>query len=301
MDWRSFARRFAFVLLALAPPVLVVVAALWEVREEEAAAQRLLHAAARQLSGRVDSELERSIAVLNTLGSSNAVQSGDLKAFHELARRIVAREPQFENVQLLGTKGEHLVNARLPYDATLPRLNRPELPMRAAMLGQPVVSDAEMAVVAKRVLTAIYVPVTKDGKVSYVVGAAIEPPNWTDVLRSVLPTGVDALLLDRAHFVITSTPSVPQGATASSIQGGPAPARPGDLLGDMTRMRSKSGSGFYVAEETSRVAGWKILTLIPHNQAGLLHKHWGWAFGIIAAAMLAYWGLLWVALGRRGP
>lgn len=37
MDWRSFARRFAFVLLALAPPVLVVVAALWEVREEEAA------------------------------------------------------------------------------------------------------------------------------------------------------------------------------------------------------------------------------------------------------------------------
>lgn len=156
----------------------------------------------------------------------NVMQSGDLKACHELARRIVAREPQFENVQLLGPKGEHLVNARLPYEAALPRLNGPELPMRAAMLGQPVVSDAEMAVVAKRVLTVIYVPVVKDGKISHVVGAAIEPPNWTEVLRSVLPMGVDALLLDRSHFVITSTPGVPQAAAAGTMQDVPAPTAP---------------------------------------------------------------------------
>lgn len=299
MDRRSFARRFALVMLALAPPVLAVVAALWEVKEEEAAAQEVLHVAAKQLSERVDSELERSIAVLNTIASSNAMQSGDLKAFHELARRVVAREPRFDNVQVLGTKGEHLLNARLPYETALPRLNRPELPMRAAMLGQPVVSDAEMAVVAKRVLTVIYVPVVKDGKVSNVLGAAIEPPNWTEVLQSVLPVGVDALLLDRAHFVITSTPGVPQAAAAGSRHGEPAPTRPGDLLGDIKRMRSKSGSEFYVAEATSRVAGWKIVTVIPTNQAGALHKHWASAFGIVTAAMLVYWGLLWVAFRRR--
>lgn len=64
-------------------------------------------------------------------------------------------------------------------------------------------------------------------------------------------------------------------------------------------MRSKSGSGFYVAESTSRVAGWKIVTVIPTNQAGALHKHWGSAFGIVAAAMLVYWALLWVAFRRR--
>jgi hypothetical protein len=296
---RGFARRFAFVALAVAAPMLAVGAAYWAAKEEEAAAQQVLRAAARHLAARIDSELERSIAVLNTIAASNVLQSGDLKGFHELARRIVAREPQFENVQLLGTRGEHLVNARLPYGAALPRLNRPDLPMRAAMLGQPVVSDAEMAVVAKRVLTAIYVPVIEDGNVTHVLGAAIEPPNWTEVLRSVLPMGVDALLLDRAHFVITSTTGVPQGATAASAQGEPAFAHPGDLLGDMKRMRSKTGDGFYVAEETSRIAGWKVLTVIPRNQAGLLHKHWASAFSITAAAVLAYWGLLWVGFGRR--
>lgn len=300
MDRRSFARRFALTVLALAPSVLAVVAALWAVKEEEEAAQEVLHAAAKQLSVRVDSELERSIAVLNTMASSNVVRSGDLKSFHELARRIVAREPQFENVQLLGTKGEHLVNARLPYEAALPRLNHPELPMRAAMLGQPVVSDAEMAVVAKRVLTAIYVPVHKDGKVSHVIGAAIEPPNWTEVLRSVLPMDVDALLLDRSHFVITSTRVLSHGATEGTMQAHPAPTRPGDLLGDIKGMRSRSGSAFYVAEDTSQVAGWKILTMIPRNEAGLLHKHWASALAIMAAAMLVYWSLLWVAFNRRG-
>lgn len=298
MNTRSVARRLALVLLALGPPVLIVTAATWAWKKEESVAQEQVHAAAKQLAGRVDAELERSLAVLNTIASSNVMQTGDLKAFHELARRIVQREPQFENVQLFGTKGEHLVNARLPYNVELPPLNRPELPMRAAMLGEPVVSDVEMAVVAKRMLTVIYVPVAKDGKVTHVVGAAIEPPNWSSVLSSVLPVGVDALLLDRSNFVITSTPGLANGAASGPMQNEPALARPGDLLGDIQRMRSASGSRFYVAEENSRVAGWKILAVVPPDHAGLLHKHWAAACVMIAVAMMVYLGLLWLAFGQ---
>ena len=77
--------------------------------------------------------------------------------------------------------------------------------MRAAFTRQPVISDVEMAAVAKRMLTVVYVPVIRGDVVDHVIAAAIEPPNWKGVLRAKLPLQVEAVLLDRHAFVVTST------------------------------------------------------------------------------------------------
>lgn len=234
----AITQRAALALSMFAPVLLAGAAAVWADSQERSRAQDMLHAQAKQLIALVDAELNRSVAVLKTLGASNVLQDGDLRGFHQLAVRVVGSEPRWQNVQLLGPHGEHLVNARVPYGRALPPLNRPDLPMRAAVTGQPVISDIEMATVAQRMLTVVYVPVMREGKVVNVLAAAIEPPNWTQVLRSKLPVGVDALLLDRYRFIITSTaPTTLPASTHVS----PTPNRPGELMADIHSMRSSSG------------------------------------------------------------
>jgi hypothetical protein len=300
MRLRQFTNAIALVLLALAPVVAGGVAAIWVLDQESAAAQDVLRARGKQLTARVDAELDRTVAILKTMSVSSALQSGDLQGFHALAVQVVKNEPQWENVQLIGTNGEHLVNARLPYGAALPSLNRPDLPMKAAFSGQTVISDVEMAVVAKRMLTVVYVPVVRDGgKVTNVIAAAIEPPNWTGVLRSLLPAGVDAALLDRHHFVITSTLDTPNRNLAGLVEANPSATRPGELLSDIKWMRSGSGEALYAAEETSTYSGWKVMTFMPRTQAGVFHEHWRLVLLVGAGGLAVYWGLLWVAFARR--
>jgi hypothetical protein len=193
---------------------------------------------------------------------ADALQRGDLRAFHERATRAVAADPRWENVQLIATDGRQLVNARLPYGSPLPPLNRPELPLQAVYKREPVVSDVSMAVVAKRMLTAVYVPVLQEGQVRYVIAAAIEPPNWQSMLRSGLPPGVHAALLDRFSFVITTTYDV-DPATIPSVAASTPPVAPGELSKDLARTEK---SGFdQVAMRKAGFSGWTVVTFMPRD------------------------------------
>jgi PAS domain S-box-containing protein len=168
----------------------------WQIRIEEKAAQ---------LTAAVDNELRQTITALEVLGLSRAVAAGDLEVVHTLARRLVAAQPAWENLQLLGPRGEHLLNARVPYGSSLPALNRPDLPARAARERIPVVSDLVSGVVANRFLTVVYVPVILNGAPKYVLAAAIETVNWQEMLASRLGSGLEGVILDRQFAIVAST------------------------------------------------------------------------------------------------
>lgn len=256
---------FALVLGVILPAVALAVAVLyWSDSQHQAATQDLLHQKAEQLAAEVDAELDRTVSGLRVLAMSDSLVRGDLRSFHERASRAVRADPRWQNVQLISAEGQQIVNVRLPFGSPLPPLNRPELPLQAVYTRKPVVSDVSMAVVAKRMLTAVYVPVEQDGLVRYVIAAAIEPPNWQSMLRSGLPPGMHAALLDRYSFVITTTYDVepaalPFGAASAAS---PAPA-PGELSRDFAR--TEASERHHVAVRKAAFSGWTVVTFMPRD------------------------------------
>lgn len=271
----------------------------WAVADERAAAQELLQDKAAQLAGEVDAELQRTVATLKALSVSAPLERDDLAGFHELATRVVESDPRWENVQLIGAKGEQLVNVRLPFGAVLPPLNRPDLPLRAALTRQPVVSDVALGAVAKRMLTAVYLPVLKDGAVKYVIAAAIEPPNWQKMLRSSLPPGVDAALLDRYAFVITNTYDAAPGTASPGLRS-LLPTAPGDLTGNLSRFDPNGDRPFHAARKAD-FSGWTVVTFMPQAAADARWRgRWAYLAGAALALLALGTGIGWL-LARGSP
>lgn len=249
------------IVAAVVPVILFSGAMMFRVLEQERSAlQKRLEEKAAQLAAEVDTELRRTIAALEVLGLSNALASGDLEAFHASARRVEAVQPAWANVQLLGPNGEHLVNARVPYGAPLPPLNRPDLPIEAARSRRALVSDMATAVVARRALTVVYVPVIQQEEVKYVLTAAIETPNWQKLLQSKLPSGMDAILVDRQSAVIATTVEgerftgrAPERSLIAAVASEPA----------YSGRRIFDGLDAYAAYQTSAFSGWTVAALVP--------------------------------------
>jgi hypothetical protein len=271
-------------------PAIVLAASILHVSaaQQRASAQDALQQKAEQLAAEVDAELERSVAALKVLAMSTVLQRGDLQGFHELATRTVRADPTWNNLQLVSNLGEQLVNVRLPFGTPLPPLNRPELAMQAVFTREPVVADVAMGVVAKRMLTPIYVPVFRDGAVVYVIVAAIEPPNWQSMLRSRMPPGMQAVLLDRYSFVITSTFDAVPAPDPGEAQPWMPPTTPGELSGDFNQDERVN-----VAQRKAGVSGWTVVTLMPPSEGAETQP---WLVPATAALLMLVCGLA-VGLG----
>ncbi len=265
-------------------------------RQEHQSMQASLAENAAQLAAGVDYELKRSIAKLEVLGQSSSLASGDLRAFDAMARRIVVADPKWENLMLIGADGEQLVNVRMPFGSRLPKLNRPDLPLRAARSLQPVVSDMAQGVVAQRPLTAIYVPLVQEGAARYVAAAAIEPPNWKQTLYSQLPSGTHALLLDGRGSVITSTGGEELGAAQDGALHDVAAGSSPDI--EQT-VRALVGPDAYLAYHRSAYSGWSVATFVPAAEFDARVRRsaaiMAGGFGVLIAFGLA----LALLLGRR--
>lgn len=203
------ALRFHLIGLVAAAVVPVIVFGVFAVvkldRQERTALHDQLEEKAVQLALSVESHLQQTVTALEVLALTNAVRQEDFANFHGLATRLVAANRGWSNVQLLGPNGEHLVNARVPYGAPLPPLLRPDLPREVAIRGRPFVSDMVQAVLARRQLTVVYVPVLVNGAARFVLAAATEPPEWRTLVRMQLLSGFNAVLVDRAGNVVSST------------------------------------------------------------------------------------------------
>jgi signal transduction histidine kinase len=283
------------VFIALVPVIVFSAGMMFVVAlHERQALQTSLKEKAVQLADGVDHELQRTIAKLEVLGQSAALREGDLQAFDGMARRVVQADGRWENLLLLGNGGEQIVNARLPFGSAMPKLNRPDLPVRAIQSLQPVVSDMAQAVVAARPLTAIYVPVVREGTVQYVLGATIEPPNWKEALNSQLPSGMHALLLDGQSSLITATAG--EGAATN------APGLldvAGDSRGIQERVRALLGRDAYVAFQKSSSSGWAVATFVPAEEFDADLRRSGTILAAGFVVLLAFGILLALMLGQR--
>src|SRR3989449_11687237 len=82
----------------------------WMHRQTRAATERGLLDTARAVAVAVDREHSGTIAALKVLATSEHLRSGNLTAFHRVAREAVATQPSWQNVVLYTPAARPLVN-----------------------------------------------------------------------------------------------------------------------------------------------------------------------------------------------
>jgi sensor domain CHASE-containing protein len=70
-----------------------------------------------RLLSAVDTQMLGYIGTLRALAAAASLEEGDLQAFHEQARRVLASQADWRNVLLVDPSGQQLVNLRYPFGA----------------------------------------------------------------------------------------------------------------------------------------------------------------------------------------
>jgi signal transduction histidine kinase/ActR/RegA family two-component response regulator len=176
---RPFPLRWHLVLLVVGTllPVVAFGAAMVGrlARSERAAAERRLTQSARDLASVVDREMSGTFRALSALGQSERLDRGDLAAFHEEARRVLATQPTWLAVLLFAPDGSELLDSSRPPGSQLLGASEPASLERALRTRQPVVGDLARGRLTGKLAFPIRIPVVRGGELRYVLTAVIAP------------------------------------------------------------------------------------------------------------------------------
>ena len=96
----------ALVVIALVPTLIFAGAVVGSLgRQQRASVENGLQTTVRALAIAVEREIGASVRALEVLATSTALDRGDLRAFHELARRAAEEEEVWYAVTLADTSG----------------------------------------------------------------------------------------------------------------------------------------------------------------------------------------------------
>ncbi|HEY6892821.1 MAG TPA: hypothetical protein VI258_01535, partial [Rhodanobacteraceae bacterium] len=157
---------------------------------------------ARAMMTAVDAELRGSIATLLAVAAAPALSSGDFRAFHDDAERVLATQPAWLDLRLAKPSGETIVDARESF-AAAPRAYDPPSLQATAGTARLVVGNVDQPVASLPPGVPIRTPVIVDGRVAYVLTAIVRPDSFQDIIRQQrLPDGWISGIVDaNGNFV----------------------------------------------------------------------------------------------------
>jgi len=251
----------------------------------------------RETSGRaisamsaVDAKLRGSITMMEALATSRNLQTGDLKAFHEEARRILATQPDWLNIGLAAPSRQQLVDAILPFGENAPFGDDSAFDL-AISTGKPAVGDVQAGTAVRQPSVRVRVPVIVDGSVRYVLSAPLKPSSFVDLLRA---QGLDPewpiALADRDGKVVARLPEVPAGTSLSES----FRSELGRSATGWFRGTTIDGREAYTSYVKSSLSGWALGIAMPVStvEAGTWHAivvAGGGALAALAFALAFAW------------
>ena len=152
----------------------------------------------RALASGVDSELDATVDSLAAMAQSRALLQGDTKAFYERAREEVAARPAWAAVLLADAQGRAVFTTSQPYGTVDDRIVDAESLQRAIATGVPAVGTL---LPGRRGVYAlpVRVPVRVDGRLAFVLTAAIKPDRFSELLANQkAPDGWTLAIFDGA-------------------------------------------------------------------------------------------------------
>jgi signal transduction histidine kinase/ActR/RegA family two-component response regulator len=254
----------------------------------EAAQQR-----AEKLLSAVDTQVLGYIGTLRALAAAASLEEGDLQAFHEQARRVLASQADWRNVLLVAPAGQQLINLRFPFRAELPSESQLENPgfRQVIASGKPFIGDLNSGPVTGVPGIAVRLPVLQGGELRYVLEFILEPAALIRLMSSQgYKSSWVTALVDRQGRFIARVPSPPGGHASANFQAAMQRAHEGWYRG-----KTLEGRDTYTAYTTSDLTGWTVGIAIPseelnaaaHRAAAYLAC--GTLLSLLAVLAFAYW------------
>jgi PAS domain S-box-containing protein len=277
------------VLAGLVPLIVLTVAmTITLAHQQRTAVDRGLSNTVAALVAVVDNELETSIKSLQTLATSQRLDSDDLPAFYEHASRV--RElHRWSTIGLIDSAGTHRLNVARPLGAVLPDLSDREYFKQVLASGRPYVSDLLRGRVTDTIDFAVAVPVVRHARVTYVLFAGVDSATFSRVFAAQrLPPQAVAFIMSRDSVYIARHPD------HALFAGRPAP----DAYVQQVRERPEGTFRGALADDVEMEAayrasahtGWTVAFGLPADSvnAGIRRVAWTGAAvggGIVVAAL----------------
>lgn len=292
-------RLLAIAFAGIVPLALVAGLGLWLLvhHQQHEAEQRALESS-RQAATTIESELRRSVTILQALAESPLLTAGDLEGFATLVERVLPLVPGWRSV-LLATPDGQIVR-RI---STRPRqpagpLTEPESFAEVVAQHRPVVGQLGRG--PSGVLAfPIRVPVLREGELSFVLTAVMTPESIRAArMARTLPRNWVGSVFDRHGVRIARTTlhdeTLGQGATPGLAK---LLAQPGDEGVGLARTRE--GQDVYTAFVRLPDSGWTVTTAIPTEEvAAAANRSFALYGGGLALSVAFAWAMA-LLLSRR--
>ena len=286
------------VVLGLLPVALLSAwAVINTLRAQREATERSVLELSRALAGAVDSELDATKQSLAAAGRSETLARGDIAAFYLEAKNEVAAHPEWSAVILTDGRGTLLFKTTEPLGSTDVRIVDPPSLARTISTGVPSVGR----LLAGRTQAAfpVRMPVFRDGKLAYVITAAVLPDRVVQVLRRQrAPQGWAISVFDAAHVRVARSRD-----QSSTVGGAPMPQ-----LSRLLDQPGQEGVGITTTLEGEEVFtgftrmnpdGWTVAVGAPtaDMRRVLVHSFAWYAAGILGSSLACF--LLARRISRR--
>lgn len=255
------------VLIAIVPIIAFSGGVAWTLFvSQNAAVEAKLVAITRAMSVSVDRNLRSHIAELEILAGDASLDTGDLAAFHERARRMVEAQPTWRAIALIDPATKAMLASSVPLPSPLPQSVVPTGVDEAVRARKSLV----LGVVPQgHLLNApgimLITPVIRDGHVRYVLTAVQVVNGLNDVLAAQhLPSTWIAAILDN-HLILAGrsrTPELFVGKSATSSLADHIAT----LDSGMFEALNQEGDKVYTAFSRSPESEWSVVIGIPKDE-----------------------------------
>jgi signal transduction histidine kinase/CheY-like chemotaxis protein len=262
-------RRIALFVLAAAIPVVLLLGTLSYISLQRQQVEMRAEAQfrTRQIMDRVDGELVANIRHLRLLAESPILDGDnpDLARFHDLAVRFSKWIPLWDRVILADRENQQIINTARPFGSELPKVVELESHSHVLNTGEPVIGGvgAPGPLASDQVPRAhLRVPVSRDGRVRYVLTALVSINGAGSILVNELNPNWAAFLVD-SEDTIVSSPRFPARVGEHSTK-------------EVETARALSTQGLYIERDPNGVevvslfqkspaTGWSAHVAIPRD------------------------------------
>ena len=212
------------------------------------------------LTDDLDRDIDRRLAMLQTLATSPSLAKQDWRSFYEQAAAATEGRGY---IVLVDHDGRQIVNTFVPYGSEPPLDGNPESVRRAVELKRPVISNVFISLVTHKPVFNIRKPILEDGEVRYILSLGLLAESLLPILKTQrLPEGWAATIRDGNDVVVAQLPD--QGRFAGKKM-------PADLvrqrpLGRVVETTNRDGAPVLLAS-ASAMSSWRIDVLVPVSLA----------------------------------
>ena len=233
-------------LLALAVAVVLLA-----MRDRQASVERSLEDRAQALAVAVDREFDSSITALRTLAGSTALDEEDYRLFYEQARRAREVNSTWLTVYLVETSGHQIMTLLRPLGTPLPNVGDFDFVRAVRETGRPYVSNLTFGPVSRRHIISVDVPVFREGRLRYILGASVVTDALGELLSQHIPGSMVAVIRDRENALVARSRD-------HQLHVGSAPRA------EFAQVLSEFRQGRRSVFETNSLDGMRVYTALSH-------------------------------------